>query len=68
MLRRVAMVPGVGMVSAGMDARVVITDMERWEASRQLRGHERGIYSFAYYSHYRCLLTAGFDREVILVS
>jgi WD40 repeat protein len=54
------------MVSSGMDARVVISDPEAQEVKRVLLGHQRGVYSFAYCPFFHCLLSAGFDRKVLV--
>lgn len=65
-VRRVSLVPNVGLISAGMDARLVITDPERWQVVRTMKGHKRGVYSFANCHYYRCVLSAGFDRKVLV--
>jgi len=63
-VRRTALVPGLGLISGGLDSRIAITDISKGEVVRYLSGHERGVYALAYSSSYRCLLSAGFEPNV----
>jgi len=57
-------VPGLGLISAGMDANIAIVDLERLEKIRVLSGHRRGILSTAYCKEYRTLFSGSFDGQV----
>jgi WD40 repeat protein len=73
-VQRVSLVPHLGLLSAGMDGRLAITDPDRWSVVRyfgdklQGVGHVSGVYSFGTSEYYRCLLSAGFDRNVLVWS
>jgi WD40 repeat protein len=65
-IRRIAMLPTVGLLSAGMDGLLAISDLEAGKVVRELKGHKRGVYSFAHCEEHRCIFSAGFDSRVLV--
>jgi len=65
-VRKVSLVPSVGLLSVGMDCLLNISDLESAQVVRSLRGHKRGVYSFAHCESYRCTFTVGFDSRILV--
>lgn len=65
-VRRVALYQNMGILSAGMDAKLCMTDPSRFSVVRTLEGHKRGVYAFANCPSFRCIVSAGFDRKVLV--
>ena len=65
-VRKVAVIPTVGLVSAGMDAKLHISDLSTRQVVRSLLGHKRGVYAFAHCESHRCIFSAGFDSKVLV--
>jgi WD40 repeat protein len=65
-VRKVAQIANVGLLSAGMDGGLHISDLESGRLVRSLLGHKRGVYAFAHCASHRCILSAGFDSRVLV--
>ena len=68
-VRKMALWPNIGLVSAGMDGRLVICkDIEHLSRNyKTLReGHTRGVFAFAHSPMHRCFVSAGYDRRILI--
>lgn len=60
------LLPKVGVVSAGMDGELVITDTDKWAVMRRMVGHRRGIHSLAQGPTNRLLVSLGYDAKLLI--
>jgi WD40 repeat protein len=64
-VRKILWGGSLGLLSAGMDGKVVIADIEKL-TYRALSGHTRGIHTLVNAPMHRLLVTAGFDHKILL--
>jgi WD40 repeat protein len=66
---RMALWPNIGLVSGGMDGRLIISkDIENLQSTQKVLtgGHDRGIFALAHSTVHRCFVSAGYDRKVLV--
>eukprot|EP00698_Gefionella_okellyi_P023237 TRINITY_DN7870_c0_g1_i1.p1 TRINITY_DN7870_c0_g1~~TRINITY_DN7870_c0_g1_i1.p1 ORF type:complete len:1084 (+),score=205.12 TRINITY_DN7870_c0_g1_i1:81-3332(+) len=56
----------LGLVTCGMDGKLVLHDLDKWQPFNTLVGHKRNVTCFAYAPTARLLISGGFDRDVIV--
>jgi len=65
-VKKVKVIDRIGVLSSSMDSTLVITDAVKFTPSRRLVGHNKGVYTFSYDCNTRLILTASYDRRVLL--
>jgi len=65
-VKQVTKVPRIGVVSCAMDTLIMVTDPTKWITVRTLSGHTRGVFSTAFSLNHRMLVSAGYDRNIIM--